>query len=661
MKLKKLLLMTASYCCTIVMAQNIATESLQLNATIEPKLLPATEKAIVEQKQQSQLWMIPKEIQKQVGDVTSKIQLDSVINFNADGSKFIRQHFIYNDNGWWIGSYNAYWNAQTNTWEDPVQEYTCTRKEDGSILSEQNLAYGNGVRQDYEYDEKGRGIQQINYTLDNDKWIQTSKGEYKYDENDNIIEEYIYTWDGVQWVNNSHNYATWDTRKRQTSIESYAWNGVQWAPVVKADYSWFDGPIDPDYIAGTEKERMVYKGEYFWINNGWELIYIFENGFNTDGRLIMQAERYYNRSYKNWSGGDDFDGLLGKTLTWKSAISYNERGLQNKSETYQCIPGIEEKYILLGQTTYSEENKANGDCVRLAINENNTFNESYEITGKLLIDKTWTAYNRNNKKLWVYEEIPDASGKLWPVLEDKYAYDENGNITENMVFNFENGQRITNQWTSYKNDADGNPIEIIGYTNNAGISPIGAPAINYLNKEITQRDPCINDMDRNEDWKYSNRWTYKYENGMQTERFGYSWVNETWTNLQGQANTFDFTVKTENMNVPQAYTDLYKIDRIIQYTPAGSEWISTEQLYYYSKSQGTGVTQTTTESQISFIANNLKIAGGNNIDNRIYDISGKLIYQGNKSEENLNHLNKGIYVVRSTIDGETFTRKIVIE
>lgn len=659
MKLKNLLLITGACCCMTVMAQNATSEALQLNAKIEAKLRPATEKKAVNTIRNLQLQMAPQEIQKRA----TNTQLDSVINFNADGSKLTRQYFVYNDNGWWIGSYNSYWDATAGAWGDPVQEYTCTRMPDGSILSEQNLALSNGIRQDYKYDEKGRGIQQLNYMLENGEWVKTGKGEYTYDENDNIIEEYTYMWDGAQWVNSSHNYATWDAGKRQTSIESYAWDGTQWAPAIKADYSWFDGPIDPDYIEGTVKERMTYKGEYFWINNAWVLAYSFENGFNEDGRLIMQAEKYYNRTYRNWSGGDDFDGLFGRTLTWKSAIAYNERGLQNKSETYQCISGAEERYILMGYTTYEDENKENGDLVRLATTENLTFDENYEITGKLLIDMTWTAYNKNNKKLWVYEEIPNASGETIPVLEDKYAYDENGNMTESMVFNFENGKRITNQWTSYKYDAVGNAIEVTGHTSNSGgIAPIGVPAINPKNEPITQRDPYINDMDINDDWKYSNKWTYKYENGMQTERFGYSWVNETWTNLQGQVNTFDFTVKIDEMNVPEAYTDVYKIDKIAQYIPNGNDWIATEQLYYYSDPQGTGVTKAAIGSQISFIGNILRITGAHNhIDNRVYDITGKQVFQGNHSEENLHHLSKGIYIVKSRVDGETFVLKIFIE
>ncbi len=662
MNLRNLLLITGTCCCMMSIAQNIPTESLQFNAKIEPRLRPLMETKIAETNGYSQLQTVPEKIRRQTDNSTNKIQLDSVINFNADGSKLARQYFVYNDNGWWTGSQNSYWDPQTNAWGETVQKYTCTRREDGNILSEQNLAYGNGVRQDYKYDEKGRGIQQINYTLDNGEWIQTSKGEYTYDENDNIIEEYTYIWDGTQWVNGNHNYATWDAKKRQTSIESYIWDGTQWEPSIKADYTWFDGPTDPDYIEGTEKERMIYKGEYFWINNEWLLAYIFENAFNEDGRVIMQAEKLYNRTYDNWSGGDNLDGLLGRTLTWKSAIGYNERGLQNKSETYQCIPGTEEKYILLGQTTFEEENKANGDCIRLATVENNTFNEYYEVTGKQLIDKTWTAYNKANKKLWVYEEIPNASGELEPVLEDKYEYDENGNTTEAMIFNYENGERKTNQWTSYKYDADGNVIETIGHTSNSGgIAPIGAPARVYKNNGITPKDPYINDTDRNDDWKYSNRWTYKYENGMQIERFGYSWKDEAWVNLQGQVNTFDFTVKTEDMLVPEIYTDIYKVDKITQYTPNGSEWITTDQIYYYSESQGNDISQTVAGGQIRFVDNILKVTGGNDIDNRVYDITGKQIYQGNNSEENLSQLNKGIYVVKSIIDGKAFVLKIIIE
>ena len=56
----------------------------------------------------------------------------------------------------------------------------------------------------------------------------------------------------------------------------------------------------------------------------------------------------------------------------------------------------------------------------------------------------------------------------------------------------------------------------------------------------------------------------------------------------------------------------------------------------------------------------LKINEGDEFENRVYDMTGKLVYAGHQSEENLSHLSTGIYIVNSCIDGASFTLKIAI-
>lgn len=197
-------------------------------------------------------------------------RLDSVVGFNSDGGKGSLQRFVYNDKGWWTETHYYYWNADTQSWGAPVQSILVDRMDNGYVLSESNIFEGFGVRADYVYDERNRGIEKIDYSMnpEDGEWIPTGKGEYAYDDNDNIIEEYVYAFNQnlEDWVNVNHNYATWDAKGRQTSIDSFYWDGNEWVRSMKLEYRWYDGPYDPDYIPGAEKERMTYRLEYMEID-----------------------------------------------------------------------------------------------------------------------------------------------------------------------------------------------------------------------------------------------------------------------------------------------------------------------------------------------------------------------------------------------------------
>ena len=135
--------------------------------------------------------------------------------------------------------------------------------ENGYVLAESNIYSGYGVRSEYIYDDRNRGIVKTNYSMspDEEGWVPTSKGEYTYDDNDNIIEEYVYSYDAdsEEWVYVNHNYATWDAKGRQTSIDGNYWNGEDWERTMKLEYRWFDGPRDPDLGPGMDPERMTYR------------------------------------------------------------------------------------------------------------------------------------------------------------------------------------------------------------------------------------------------------------------------------------------------------------------------------------------------------------------------------------------------------------------
>ncbi|MBD5358888.1 MAG: T9SS type A sorting domain-containing protein [Bacteroides sp.] len=584
-------------------------------------------------------------------------RLDSVVGFNSDGSKGSLQRFEYDDNGWWSETHNYYWDSETQTWGEPVQSIFVERMPNGYVLSEKNMYGGYGVRADYEYDDRNRGIAMINYSINpgDEEWTPTNKGEYIYDDADNIIEETVSIYDPLngEWVGLNHNFATWDAKGRQTSIDSFYWNGTDWQRSMKVDYRWFDGPYDPDYVEGTEKERMEYRCEYMEVDGEWLPVFVDQNEFTAEGRVCSQSWKYYNREFDNYYGGDDYDGRVPLCTSWKSKVLHDDMGIEIENRTFNYVPGPEEKMYEVGYCDFQRQDMDNGDFIMLVTNQNHIYDEAGNSVGTKLIDKTWYAYNANGKKLWCYEEMPSYEGELIPMVEDKWAYDENGRQIATVSYDFEDGMRVPNTWVTMAYDEDGNQIEILGRENaSGGLRPFGVRT--RSSESITDRDYRIGEDDEDENWDFTTHWIFEWENGVQTQRLCYRWNGEDWLNNQGQNNYFDFTVPVEEMMVPEAYTDPYKIDYIEQLYGFGEEWASTRMEYYYSEIANTSVKAVDEDSlTVRFHDNTIYVYGSEVAAINVYDLSGQNVCSGAASELALDDLSKGVYIVKVLTCGGT--------
>ncbi len=593
-------------------------------------------------------------------------RLDSVVGFNSDGSKGSLQRFEYDANGWWSETHNYYWDSETESWGIPVQSIFIDRMDNGYVLSERNIYGGYGVRTDYEYDDKNRGISKINYSIapEDAEWTPTDKGEYVYDDADNIIEETVSTYDVLngEWIGINHNFATWDSKGRQTSIDSFYWNGEAWQRSMKVDYRWFDGPYDPDYIEGTQKERLEYRCEYMEVDGEWLPVFVDKNEFNAEGRVCSQSWNYYNREFDNYFGGDDYDGRVPLCKSWKSKIGYDELGIETENRTFQYVPGPEEEMFELGYCDFQRQDLENGDFLMLVTNQNNIYDENGNVVGTQVIDMTWYAYNEGGKKLWCYEEMPSYDGTFIPMVEDKWAYDDMGRQIATVSYDFENGERIPNTWVEVSYDADGNQIEIIGRGNAfGGMRPFGLKSRSA--ESITDRDYLIGEDDENENWDFTNHWTFEWENGVQTQRLGYRWDGDAWLNNQGQNNYFDFTVPAEELMVPEAYTDPYKLDYIEQLYGYMEDWVATRMEYYYSEVINTsGISVSEDNVRVCFHDNTVFVSGVEMAKINVYDVSGQYIYSRVASELSLDGIAKGIYIVNvETNGGDIKTVKVYVK
>ena len=252
--------------------------------------------------------------------------------------------------------------------------------------------------------------------------------------------------------------------------------------------------------------------------------------------------------------------------------------------------------------------------------------------------------------------MPSYDGTFIPMVEDKWAYDSDNNLIETVSYDFEGFDRVPNTWVSFAYDADGNQTEVTGRGNAAGgIKPLKPAKAAF---SVTDRDYRVGEDDLDENWEYTNHWTFRWENGVQTERLGYVWDGYDWMNSQGQNNVFDFSVTLKDMMVPEAYTDPYKIDYIEQLHGFGEDWLSTRMQYYYSEVVNSSVDGVVSGCGITLYSDTVSSGSGEAVSVNVYDISGKVVYSGEGVSVSLSGLDKGIYVVKAMCGDSSATFKI---
>lgn len=154
-------------------------------------------------------------------EAEATMRLDSLIGYNADGSKGTLQRFTYDEAGRTLSRVNSYYNPSMDSWDD-VEWYDYAYTEEGLILDQSVKGYGVGTRYTFKYNDRGWGTEQVIYSLDEEgNWVESSRGEYEYDDRGNIVNERTYSWDGSQWQPATKATAQWDDKNRQLHLEGY--------------------------------------------------------------------------------------------------------------------------------------------------------------------------------------------------------------------------------------------------------------------------------------------------------------------------------------------------------------------------------------------------------------------------------------------------------
>lgn len=564
-------------------------------------------------------------------------KLDSIITTGNQGEYVAKQVFTFSNNGKELTRNIYTFNNETQLW-DIVENYIFVWNEDGLVVEETALGYGGGMRNTYEYNDRGLGIGQTTYMLVDNQWEPSSRGEYEYDELGNMVEERLYVWQNKEWLPSVYNIATWDVKKRQTSIESYYWENDQWVGASRYDYVWYDGP-NPEYVEGTDPNRMTMRRSYTWNGNGWTCDLISENGFNIDGYCIMQNTKVWNG--KNFGGtGDAYNP---GNLSWESHFTLDEHHNHIYTKTYWCVDDSA-KWVLAGVApspwTYDEEGNGIGRDTII----NYTFNDQWEVIGSVIPQVYHEGENAAGQKTWVMQYLADNNGIQQPLFEDKYRYDEDGHQTYVASWDWVDGVRTPSLETTYKYDALGNVVEVLGRITKkddgeqgGGITPMGMP----------KHQPGYEQGD-DEGWQNSSRWLYAYSGNTRTQMMGYRWQNGDWTPFSGQIAGYDFSCPASNAFLPNGWQDPYKIDFIHDLVGNAStnDWLITTRTYYYTDllAQSIDAVESTNGNALKYDGRNVYTSDGSSAAITLLSLDGSMIKTVTASALSLQGMHPGIYI-----------------
>jgi len=567
--------------------------------------------------------------------------LDSVIGYNADGSKYIRMYCKYGPDGLMTKQTNSFWNSETNDW-DHVQVMEYAWDEDGYCLSMSNFAYGYGERIDYKYNEDKLGIEQIKYNAEADGvWKQWYKGEYEYDSKGNMTTEKGFLWDGAQWVDQFRSTATYDENNLMTGIESYEYIDGVWRGSEKQEYV--------NYTANKLYDKYMYRwddAESKWVNAQH-----FIQEWGPKGHLLAQRMRFWNADDQSWNGDYASWGTSEICKNYDAEMEYDDQWRITRQAHTDWYNKGAEKHLSSEMVTNWTDN-ADGTSQ----SEMNAYLYSYPDNKKIWNQRQYQKFDANDSIIWDNQQMGNYEGTaMLDYYETKYAYDERGHCIYEATWDFEDGKRVPSlEERDVYNDQD----QIIEQTfrmkaGGGGMQPLGAP----------RRVPEITDED-NEGWVYSTHFTYEYDHDVTVSKLGYKWNadNGEWMPNMGSVVKFDFNIPASDIILPIDYADLYKIEQINDYTGNGtsSEWAIAPKIYHYSGVSSVKGIEADGAGALQFAGRTLRVKGAcADCTHNIYDLTGRLIMQAQGVTVDLSSLAPGIYVANSRLDGTPATLRIL--
>lgn len=571
-----------------------------------------------------------------------KERLDSVVGYNSDGSKYIRMYCEYGPDGLMTKQTNSFWNSETNDW-DHIQVYEYAWDPDGYCLRMSNFAYGYGERMDFKYNDDKLCIEQIKYNAESDGvWKQWYKGEYEYDAKGNMTAEKGCLWDGTQWNDSFRTTATYDENNLMTGIESYEYIDGVWRGSEKQEYV--------NFTANKLSDKYMYRWDD--AEAKWVSAQHFIQEWSSQGHLLAQRMRYWNADDQSWNGDYSSWGTSEICKNYDAEMEYDDKWRITRQAHTDWYNKGAEKHLSSEMITKWTDN-ADGTSQ----SEMNAYLYSYPDNKKIWNQRQYKKFDVNDSIIWDNQQLGNYDGTaMLDYYETKYAYDEQGHCIYEATWDFDDdGRRIP---SIEQRDVYNDQNQIIEQTfrmndNGGGMKPFTS----------ARRVPEITDED-NEGWVYSSHFTYEHDHDITISKLKYKWNvgNGEWMPSDGSVVKFDFKMPASDIILPIDYVDLYKIEKIDNYTGdgIGSDWTIAPQLYFYSGVSSVKDIPTDGTPLLQFAGRTLSVRGTcTDCTHNIYDLAGRLIMQAQGAVADLSGIAPGIYVVNSSIDGVPATLRIL--
>lgn len=548
--------------------------------------------------------------------VTKAMQLDSIIGAAENGTMLqTRQYFMYDANKYPVKRINSYWNTATEKW-DTAETYEYVWDEDGYCLEQSVYSETTGQKYQFQYNDRHLGILQILSVYENGIWTPQQRGDYTYDDAGNITEEVISQWNAAskEWEKVQKNTADWDNLNRQTCYSQYKWNGTTWVGLSRKNF---------EYLGNAEK---------IYTLNGWSLwdaatadwIYYMKREFNwnADGQLTSQVETYLNRDTNKWDGCYEWDGSL--KYNKKTVINYDSKK-RITDETYYESHEIGE-YVAMSDIIRTWSDLAGGASQEIVNSRALRNNRSPWEENIILQDSTVNQYNVAGQPTLSEEwHIRGVSGPLYRYQKSEKTYDANGFLASE--YTYSQNRQDTESWlpisaTLITNDAEGHEIERIAKKWQASEN----------------------------DWVNNNRFTSKYDHGLQIENLAYRWRNGEWTPNWGTGLFYDFDMNINQLVLWPGADFYYKLDETRSYSADGEDWMYSSNVYHYSKlNDSNGIEGIAADSniRISYAHETVTVESEGEVMTNIYDTAGRCVLATSEKNIDLSAYPAGLYIVKS--------------
>jgi hypothetical protein len=544
-----------------------------------------------------------------ISEKKTKDQLDSVVYVDDLGNKLNKMEFYYNQKFWPVRQINSIWDSSSQEYLSEA-EYILDWSEDGFLMTYTNLSpmWNEGVKIEYTYNEQGLGVTETISILTDGNWEYILKNSYKYDERGNTTELLQQEYQGA-WVNLNKEVAAYDANDLQILWEGYSWEGSQWVGHGKEEYTWLEGG-----------EFITSNLAYQWDESSSKWIYNtkFEQAFE-NGKIILQQMLFWNKEKGDWSG-ETQDNIWGDLLVnWKTDYTYDNLWRQTREITSNFVsaawqPSYEFEYIWGTAANGEMEFQRNGYLYESGTNKDHN---------QILVARISPYYQNTDLEKYTYRKETHKIENDWQDLyEEEYAYDQDGRVTEEKFWLYEDNVKYADSLTQFE-------------YNSAG--------------QETQEDIFLRKDGTDTDWSLSSTIIYEYENDIAVRR--YQFRGEERIPSSGDGVDFDFNVPVSDMIVFIEYSDPYKILYLYEYNEgSATEFSVWKRIFYYSKQEITGIQDVAHNHTFAVYPNPATdMISVRSSDATVWvtisNINGMKVLQTSDKQINVSSLTSGIYII----------------